>query len=44
MQTIRVALEYVACYSSAFLIGCVIGGVVGFYARGMVEQSYDDSL
>lgn len=42
MQTIRTALEYIACYSSAFLIGCVIGGVIGYYVRGSFEQTYDD--
>ena len=44
MQAIKVMLEYIACYSSAFLIGSVIGGVIGFYARGAVEQTYDDSI
>lgn len=44
MQTIKVALEYIACYSSAFLIGSVTGGVIGFYIRGSFEQTYDDSI
>lgn len=42
MQTIKVMLEYVACYSSAFLIGTVVGGVIGFYVRRQWDEQYGE--
>ncbi len=42
MQTIKVALEYMACYSTAFLIGTVVGGVIGFYIRRQWDELYSE--
>jgi hypothetical protein len=42
METIKVALEYMACYSTAFVLGFVGGAAVGFYVRRQWDELYNE--
>jgi hypothetical protein len=42
METIKVALEYMACYSTAFVLGVIVGAAIGFYVRGQWNELYNE--